>query len=123
VKLVRGTIALFDIDRADSRGKRGQHPCVILSGSDVNSDQRFPLVCIAPLTATPGEGILYPSVSPGKNGLTHASYVLIDQLCSVDKRRVSRVFGRLAFSELAEIDKALSVFLGMGGRGELTSDA
>lgn len=55
---------------------------------------------IVPVTGTPGEGALYPELSPGKSGLTKASYALIDQVRSIDKRRVRRVFGQVKTEEL-----------------------
>lgn len=45
---------------------------------------------------TPGEGALYPELSPGRGGLAKTSFALIDHLRSVDKRRVRRVFGRIS---------------------------
>jgi hypothetical protein len=39
---------------------------------------------------------------------------LIDQLRSVDKGRVRRVFGRVDASELKAIDEGLVLFLGLG---------
>jgi mRNA-degrading endonuclease toxin of MazEF toxin-antitoxin module len=37
----------------------------------------------------------------------------VDQLRSVDKRRVRRVFGRLAAVDLRSIDTGLRLFLGL----------
>ena len=82
------------------------------------ADQRFPLLCIVPVTGTPGDGALYPALRPGPSGLTRMSYALIDHLRSVDKRRVRRVFGRLAVTELDAIDDGLALFLGFGDRLE-----
>ncbi|HKQ70891.1 MAG TPA: type II toxin-antitoxin system PemK/MazF family toxin, partial [Polyangiaceae bacterium] len=93
--------------------QRGVRPCIAVSDPAVNADQRFPLIAVVPVTATPGEGALYPELSPGKSGLTKTSYALIDHLRSVDKRRVRRVFGRVAKDELVAIDQGLQLFLGL----------
>jgi mRNA interferase MazF len=66
-----------------------------------------------PVTGTPGTGALYPELSPGKSGFTKASYALIDHLRSIDKRRIRRVFGRVAKNELASVDQGLELFLGL----------
>jgi mRNA-degrading endonuclease toxin of MazEF toxin-antitoxin module len=79
----------------------------------MNADQRFPLIAVVPVTGTPGEGALYPMLSPGGSGLTKASYALIDHLRSIDKRRIRRMFGRIATDELALIDDGLELFLGL----------
>ncbi|MBI4704378.1 MAG: type II toxin-antitoxin system PemK/MazF family toxin [Deltaproteobacteria bacterium] len=59
---------------------------------------------------------LYPRLSPGNSGLARTSYALVDQLRSIDKRRIRRVFGRVTGDELAAIDQGLELFLGLGGR-------
>jgi mRNA interferase MazF len=69
-----------------------------------------------PITGTAGTGLLYPPLAPGPSGLAKQSFALIDQLRSVDKRRVRRVFGTLAREEMAAIDEGLAVFLGLGDR-------
>jgi mRNA interferase MazF len=86
---------------------------VIVSDPEITTDRRFPLVCVVPITGTPGEGLLYPPLAPGKSGLAKRSFALIDHLRSVDKRRVHRVFGELAADEIAAIDEGLAVFLGL----------
>jgi mRNA interferase MazF len=89
---------------------------VVVSDPEIIADQRFPLVCVVPVTATPGQGLLYPALAPGPSGLAKESFALIDQLRSVDKRRIRRVFGELAKEEIVAIDEGLTVFLGLGGR-------
>jgi len=86
---------------------------VAVSDPAVNADQRFPLIAVVPVTGTPGEGALYPSLAPGPSGLTKTSYALTDHLRSIDKRRIRRVFGRLPEAELASIDEGLELFLGL----------
>src|ERR1700694_3739027 len=94
------------------RGAGGVGPCVVVSDPDVIKDQRFPLVCVVPVTGTPGEGLLYPPLAPGQSGLAKKSFAPIDHLRSIEKRRVQRVFGELAREEMAAIDEGLVVFLG-----------
>jgi mRNA-degrading endonuclease toxin of MazEF toxin-antitoxin module len=84
-----------------------------VSDPAVNADQRFPLIAVVPVTGTPGEGALYPELSPGKSGLIKTSYALIDHLRSIDKRRILRVFGRVTQDELAAVDRGLELFLGL----------
>jgi mRNA interferase MazF len=81
----------------------------------VISDQRFPLVCVVPVTGTPGDGLLYPPLAPGNSGLAKESFAMIDHLRSVDKRRIRSVFGELPVQEIAMIDEGLTAFLGLGG--------
>lgn len=118
MRLDRGTVILLDLDPTVGHEQRGVRPCVVVSDPEVVSDQRFPLLCIVPVTGTPGDGALYPALAPGGSGLTKMSYALLDHLRSVDKRRVRRVFGQLAPGELGAIDDGLALFLGFGDRLE-----
>ena len=116
MKLGRGAVVVVELDPTIGHEQHGVRPCVVVSDPDVISDQRFPLVCVVPVTGTPGEGLLYPPLAPGQSGLAKKSFALIDHLRSVDKRRVRRVFGELAREEMAAIDEGLVVFLGLNDR-------
>lgn len=109
----RGTVVLVELDPTVGHEQRGTRPCVAVSDPSVNVDQRFPLIAVVPVTGTPGVGALYPEFSPGRSGLTKTSYALIDHLRSIDKRRVRRIFGRIATHELAALDQGLELFLGL----------
>lgn len=113
MRIGRGSVVLVELDPTVGREQRGVRPCVVASDPDVIGDQRFPLMCVVPVTGVPGEGILYPRLAPGKSGLTKTSFALIDHLRSVDKRRVRRVFGSLGQDEMSAIDEGLMVFLGL----------
>ena len=116
MKLGRGSIVVVELDPTFGHEQRSVRQCIVVSDPDVISDQRFPLVCVVPVTGTPGEGLLYPPLAPGQSGLAKKSFALIDHLRSIDKRRVRRVFGELAREEIAAIDEGLGVFLGIGDR-------
>jgi mRNA interferase MazF len=116
LKFGRGTVVVVELDPTVGHEQRGVRPCVVVSDPDVISDQRFPLVCVVPVTGTSGEGILYPELAPGKSGLAKRSFALIDHLRSVDKRRVRSVYGELTTKEIASIDEGLTAFLSLGER-------
>ena len=109
----RGTVLLVELDPTLGREQRGVRPCIAVSDPAVNADQRFPLIAVVPVTGTPGEGALYPALSPGKSGLTKPSYALVDHLRSIDKRRITRIFGRVRKEELTLVDQGLVLFLGL----------
>jgi mRNA interferase MazF len=113
VKLQRGTVVVVELDPTIGREQHGIRPCVVVSDSDVITDQRFPLVCVVPVTGTPGEGLLYPPLSHGQSGLSKESFALIDHLRSIDKRRIRRVFGELPRQEMEAIDVGLVAYLGL----------
>ncbi len=114
-KLPRGAVVLVELDPTRGHEQRGTRPCVVVSDPAVNDDQRFPLIAVVPVTGTPGAGALYPPLAPGPSGLAKPSWALVDQIRSVDKRRVIRTFGTIRPGEAAAIDQGLALFLGLPG--------
>jgi mRNA interferase MazF len=119
MRLERGSVLLVALDPTRGHEQRGQRPCVVVSSPEIADHQRYPLVALVPLTGTPGEGLLYPRLQPGRSGLRKMSWALIDQIRSVDKRRVLQLFGHISKEELGSIDEGLRLFLGL--RGDLTA--
>lgn len=113
MRIERGAIVLIELDPTRGHEQKGVRPCVVVSDPEVTEDQRFPLLCVVPITGTPGEGALYPPLTPGRSGLTKPSFGLIDQLRSIDKRRLRRVFGQITPAELEAIDTGLRLYLGL----------
>ena len=109
----RGTVVLVSLDPTRGHEQRGARPCVVVTSPTVSSDQRFPMLAVLPVTGTPGEGALYPNLLPGSSGLRQPSWALIDQLRSIDKRRVIKVFGEVSADELDAIDEGIRMFLGL----------
>lgn len=104
---------VLSLDPTVGHEQKGVRPCVVVSAPEVIDEQRYPLVCVVPITGTPGEGALYPRLEPGESGLSKPSYALIDQLRSVDKRRVTRLLGKVSPDELKTIDEGLRLYLGL----------
>ena len=116
MKLGRSSVVLVELDPPVGHEQQGVRPCVVVSDPDVISDQRFPLVCVVPVTGTPGVGLLYPPLAPGQSGLARKSFALIDHLRSLDKRRIRRVFGELSREEIVSLNEGLTLFLGLGAQ-------
>ena len=113
MNLTRGTIVLVSLDPTRGHEQRGVRPCVVITDPEVIKDQKFPMMCVVPVTKTEGEGALYPSLQPGGSGLLTQSFALVDQVRSVDKRRIVKVFGEIRDEELKNIDRGLRLFLGL----------
>ena len=111
--LARGTVVLIGLDPTFGHEQRGLRPCVVVSDPEVVADQRFPLVGVVPVTAQAGDGALYPALAVGKSGLSKESFALVDQVRSIDKRRIRRAFGTVADEEMAAIDEGLTLFFGL----------
>ena len=111
--LERGSLLLVGLDPTRGHEQRGSRPCVVVSDPSVATHQRYSLIAVVPVTGTPGEGILYPRLEEGESGLRKSSWALVDQVRSIDKRRVLRLFGRIQEEELESVDDGLSLFLGL----------
>jgi mRNA interferase MazF len=71
---------------------------------------------IAPLTDAAhikAPSPIYVFVKRGDGGTTKDSYVLCDQIRTVDQRRFRSVYGTLSPESMAEVDKALRISLGL----------
>ncbi|MGD9254112.1 MAG: type II toxin-antitoxin system PemK/MazF family toxin [Holophagae bacterium] len=109
----RGSVVLVDLDSTRGHEQRGSRPYVVVSSSAVNAAQRYPMMAVVPLTGTEGSGALYPMLRPGPSGIQKPSWALVDQIRTIDKRRISRVFGMVAPQELAAVEEGLVLFLGL----------
>jgi mRNA interferase MazF len=113
MSLQRGAVVLVDLEPTLGHEQQGTRPCVVVSDAAVNSNQRFPLIAVVPVTGTPAKGALYPALAPGTSGLTKPSTALVDQLRSIDKQRIRRRYGQISSAELQAIDAGLCLYLGL----------
>lgn len=113
MNLARGAVVLVDLEPTLGHEQQGTRPCVVVSDAVVNSNQRFPLIAVVPVTGTPAQGALYPSLAPGASGLIKLSTALVDQVRSIDKQRVRRRYGSVSPAELEAIDAGLCLYLGL----------
>ncbi|MEB3331288.1 MAG: type II toxin-antitoxin system PemK/MazF family toxin [Synechococcaceae cyanobacterium] len=113
MSLARGTVVLVDLEPTEGHEQQGTRPCVVVSDEAVNSHQRFPLMAVVPVTGTPARGALYPGLAAGASGLTKPSVALVDQVRSIDKKRIRRRYGQVSAAELEAIDTGLCLDLGL----------
>lgn len=110
----RGAVVTLSLNPTFGSEQRGVRPCVIVSDPDVAGEQRYPLVAVIPLTRTAGAGALYPRLEPGDSGIRTVLFALVDQVRSVDKRRIRGIGRSVAPAEMEAIDAGLFLFLGLG---------
>jgi mRNA interferase MazF len=67
-------------------------------------------------TSTPIElPLIRVAVLPtAENGLSEMSWLMIDKLISVRRSKLGRHIGRLSSDDMAHLDRALLIFLGLG---------
>ncbi|MFM9073028.1 MAG: type II toxin-antitoxin system PemK/MazF family toxin [Cyanobium sp.] len=118
MSLERGALMLVDLEPTLGHEQRGTRPCVVVSDASVNSNQRYPLIAVVPVTGTAATGALYPQLEPGPSGLTKPSTALVDQVRSIDKQRIRRRYGEVSTTELEAIDVGLCLYLGLEPESE-----
>jgi len=113
VPLARGEVFLVSLDPTVGAEIKKTRPAVVIQ-NDL-SNRRSPITIVAAVTSR-FEEPLYPSevlVRAPEGGLTADSVVLLNQIRSVDKRRLVRRLGLLKAETLKEIDRALMLSLGL----------
>jgi mRNA interferase MazF len=109
----RGEIYYADLDPVFGSEQGGRRPVLIIQ-NDANN-QYSPVIIVASITSTPARtarptDVLIPA---GEAGLAKPSRVLLNQLRTLDKRRLERYVGRLSATQITQIDEALKISLSL----------
>jgi len=108
----RGDVYLVNLDPTVGSEIKKTRPAVIIQ-NDVGN-QYSPITIIAPLTS--GAEALYPVevlVKAPEGGLSNDSLVLLNQIRAVDKRRLVKHLGTLKAETLRQVDRAITISLGL----------
>ncbi len=115
-KPYRGMVVEVTLDPVVGHEQGRSRPCVVVQ-NDVGN--RFSSTTIVvPLTGathikTPTP--IYVFVKKGEGGTSKDSYILCDQIRTVDQQRFRVVYGSLSDETMAKVDGALLVSLGLPG--------
>jgi|SRR5579871_3530013 len=109
----RGEIYYVDLDPIIGSERGGHRPTLIIQ-NDVGN-QYSPVIIVAALTSSPAARLRPTDVliHPGGSGLQVPSRVLLNQIRTIDKRRLGRYVGQLTSEEMARIDEAIKISLGL----------
>ena len=99
--VVRGDIHPVSLDPTTGSGIRQARPCLIVSPDELNRHLRTAIV--APMTTA---GRAYPWRVPCRFR-RRSGFVAVDQIRTVDTRRLTRRLGRLATGTVAEVLQTL----------------
>jgi mRNA interferase MazF len=99
------SICLVNLEPAIGHELKKTRPCVIISPYEMN--QHISTIIIAPMTT---KSHAYPTRVPltfqGKKG-----WIVLDQIRTVDKRRIINKLGKLSFSKIAEVKNVINEML------------
>lgn len=109
----RGDIYYADLSPVVGSEQGGVRPVLIVQ-NDVGN-RYSPTVIAAAITSQQDKAKLptHIHVDGSDSGLTRNSIVLLEQIRTVDKKRLKERMGRLDDTSMAEIDTALSISFGL----------
>jgi mRNA interferase MazF len=108
----RGDVWTVDLEPVVGSEQGKARPALIIQ-NDIGNHYS-PVLIVAALTS--GERARYDvevEVKAPEGGLHHNSLVLLNQIRTIDKRRVGRFWGRLSTQTMCRVDRAIEISLGL----------
>ena len=94
-------IVLVNLDPTVGSEIKKTRPCVVISPNEMN--KYLNTIVIAPMTSS---SITYPTrVEVQTNN--KKGWVVIDQIRTVDRKRITKIFGKLSVNEIVEVKNVL----------------
>ena len=115
-KPFRGMVVEVALDPVVGHEQGRSRPCVVVQ-NDIGNRYSSTTI-IVPLTDAAhikAPSPIYVLVKQGDGGTTKDSYILCDQIRTVDQQRFRTIYGSLAPETMARIDAALLISLGLPG--------
>ena len=109
----RGDIYFADLSPVVGSEQGGTRPVLIIQNDTGN--RHSPTVIAAAITSQLGKARLPTHITvPGREvGLAKDSVVLLEQIRTLDKRRLREHMGRLSDEQMSQVDNAIAVSFGL----------
>ena len=108
----RGDIWTVDLEPVVGSEQGKARPALIIQNDIGNLYS--PVLIVAALTSgEDAQGDVQVQVRAPEGGLHHNSIVLLNQIRTVDKRRLRRYWGRLSAQTMQQVDRAIEISLGL----------
>jgi mRNA interferase MazF len=101
MELKQYQVVLVNLDPTIGSEIKKTRPCVIISPDEMNKHLRT--IIVAPMTTTSRK---YPSRIKVKHD-QKIGWIVIDQIRTIDKQRIIKVFGRLSQPEIKEVKSVI----------------
>lgn len=113
--ILRGQLFYADLNPVVGSEQGGIRPVLVIQ-NDIGN-KHSPTVIVAAITSKGMKNILPTQHTlPAQNGLDRESIVLLEQIRTIDKRRLKECVGALAQIDMDVVDKALGISVGLVGR-------
>lgn len=109
----RGEIYLVNFDPTLGAEIRNTRPALVLQNDIAN--RHSPVTIVAAISSKFGDQ-LYPTevlVAQPEGGLSVDSVVLLNQIRSIDRRRLTKRLGAVRPTTMAKVDRAMEISLGL----------
>ena len=109
----RGDIFYADLSPVIGSEQGGTRPVLIVQNDTGN--KHSPTVIAAAITSQTGKARLptHINITGGSVGLTKDSVILLEQIRTIDKRRLREHMGRLDDSHMLQVDEAIAISFGL----------
>ncbi len=115
-QIMRGELYYADLSPVVGSEQGGMRPILILQNNVGN--KYSPTVVVATITSRLEKTKLPTHVRLGSAHLEKDSIVLLEQIRTIDKRRLCEYIGSVTLEEMAQIEHALLVSIGMDRKAE-----
>ena len=106
----RGDIYYADLNPVTGSEQGGIRPVLVIQNDTGN---RFsPTVIVAAITSNLGKARLPTHIVIDEDVLSEKSVVLLEQIRTIDKTRLTKKLGRLSDEDMLRIDEAISISMG-----------
>ena len=116
----RGDIFYADLSPVVGSEQGGTRPVLIVQNDTGN--RHSPTVIAAAITSQTGKAKLptHINIAGGSVGLSKDSIILLEQIRTIDKRRLREHMGHLDEQQMAQVDDAIAVSFGLPGTTRAT---
>ena len=110
---LRGDMYYADLGRGIGSEQEGYRPVLILQNNTGN--KYSPTVIVAAISSKVDAKAKLPThyLLQAENGLELPSLVLLEQLRTIDKKRIEEYLGQVTFAEMKQIERALAISLAL----------
>ena len=113
MNIKRGDIFYADLSPVKGSEQGGIRPVLIIQN---NIGNKFsPTVIAAAITSKKSKAFIptHIEVEAKENGLLKNSVILLEQIRTLDKKRLKEKMGKLDYKEMNKVDEALSISFGL----------
>ncbi len=109
----RGDIFYADLSPVVGSEQGGTRPVLIVQNDTGN--RHSPTVIAAAITSQTGKARLptHINIAGGRVGLSKDSVILLEQIRTIDKRRLREHMGRLDETQMQQVDDAIAISFGL----------